>query len=147
MMNNTTENTVQVAKEKTQWFFNGELHRADGPAVEYNNGDKAWFLNGRRHRTDGPAIEYNNGDKIWYLNGELHRADGPAVKWSDGHKIWYLNGKPHRADGPAVEWSNGRLWYLNGVEVTEQAVMKPVKEMTVVEIEAMLGCSIKIIVG
>jgi hypothetical protein len=36
---------------------------------------------------------------------------------------------------------------LNGVEVTEQAVMKPVKEMTVAEIEAMLGCSIKIIVG
>jgi hypothetical protein len=22
------------------------------------------------HREDGPAVEYNNGDKWWYLNGE-----------------------------------------------------------------------------
>jgi hypothetical protein len=27
-------------------------------------------LNGQLHRTDGPAIEYADGDKSWYLNGQ-----------------------------------------------------------------------------
>jgi hypothetical protein len=24
----------------------GDLHREDGPAIEYNDGTKAWFING-----------------------------------------------------------------------------------------------------
>jgi hypothetical protein len=44
------------------------------------------------HREDGPAIEYANGDKYWYLNGKLHREDGPAVEYACGSKRWYLNG-------------------------------------------------------
>ena len=43
------------------WYFNGQLHRVDGPAIENSNGYKEWWLNG--HRIDGPAIEYSNGDK------------------------------------------------------------------------------------
>jgi hypothetical protein len=46
----------------------GQLHRVDGPAVEYINGNKYWFINGKRHREDGPAIEYGSGYKSWYLN-------------------------------------------------------------------------------
>jgi hypothetical protein len=79
----------------------GELHREDGPAVEWANGDKEWYLNNELHREDGPAVEWANGDKSWYLNGERHRADGPACEWANGDKFWYLNGKPHRVDGPA----------------------------------------------
>ncbi len=61
--------------------------------VEVNpNGTKKWFLNGELHREDGPAIEYSNGDKEWYLNGKRHREDGPAVECA-GDKWWYLNGK------------------------------------------------------
>jgi hypothetical protein len=51
----------------------GQFHREDGPAVEWNNGNKSWYINGRLHRLDGPAIEYYNGfngDKRWYLNGQ-----------------------------------------------------------------------------
>jgi len=48
-----------------------KLHREDGPAVEYANGDKLWYINDECHREDGPAIEYTNGDKEWYVNGEL----------------------------------------------------------------------------
>jgi hypothetical protein len=44
------------------------------------------------HREDGPAIEYSDGDKSWYLNGECHREDGPACEYADGGKSWYLNG-------------------------------------------------------
>ena len=48
---------------RTTWTLTGKLHREDGPAVEYANGDKAWYLNGKRHRTDGPAVEDATGDK------------------------------------------------------------------------------------
>ena len=75
--------------------LNGELHREDGPAIEWANGDKYWYLNGELHREDGPAIEHTNGHKYWYLNGELHREDGPAVEEVDGDKYWYLNGKEY----------------------------------------------------
>ena len=34
------------------------------------NGYKFWCLNGKLHREDGPAIEWANGDKEWYLNDE-----------------------------------------------------------------------------
>ena len=30
----------------------------------YPNGDKYWCLNGKLHREDGPAIEWANGDKF-----------------------------------------------------------------------------------
>ena len=83
---------VEYAYGSKEWFLNGELHRTDGPAMEWPNGDKRWFLNGERHRTDGPAVEYANGYKAWYLNGELHRTDGPAIEYSDGSKEWWING-------------------------------------------------------
>jgi len=83
-------------------------------------GTKRWYLNGNLHRTDGPAIEYVSGSKEWYLNGNLHRTDGPAVELASGSKCWYLNGKRHREDGPAVEYSDGsKFWYLNGVPYSE----------------------------
>jgi len=50
--------------------YSKELHRIDGPAIEWADGYKAWYLNGEFHRIDGPAIEHSNGDKSWYLNGE-----------------------------------------------------------------------------
>jgi len=65
------EYTVRVyASGNKFWYFNGKLHREDGPAIEGANGDKEWCLNGELHREDGPAIEYADGDKFWYLNGE-----------------------------------------------------------------------------
>ena len=54
----------------------GEIHRLDGPAVEFDNGDKEWWINGSRHRLDGPAIEWSNGYKSWYLNGEGYTEEG-----------------------------------------------------------------------
>jgi hypothetical protein len=93
----------------------GQLHRLDGPAIEWDNEYKAWHLNGLRHRIDGPAIQWRNGSKEWWVNGELHRLDGPAVERADGYKAWYKNGKLHREDGPAIEYPNGnKEWYKNG---------------------------------
>lgn len=44
------------------------------------------------HREDGPAREWNNGNKIWYYHGKLHREDGPAFERSNGIKEWYYHG-------------------------------------------------------
>ena len=87
------EYKVTVLEDGTnEWYLNGKLHREDGPAVEFANGDKFWHRNSMLHREDGPAIEYANGDKFWHRNSMLHREDGPAVEYANGTKKWYLNG-------------------------------------------------------
>ena len=84
----------------------------------------------------------------WYLNKKLHREDGPAVEYTDGHKSWWLSGRLHREDGPAIEYASGhKSWWLNGFRVTEIEVMEPVKQLTVAEIEVLLGHKIKVIAG
>lgn len=89
------ELVIEVNKEGTVFYkhpLTGKLHRLDGPAVEYADGDKAWYSNGWIHREDGPALEYADGDKEWWVNGKRHRLDGPAVEWHCGTKMWFLNG-------------------------------------------------------
>jgi hypothetical protein len=90
MMRNGLHISANGTKE---WYLNGQLHRTDGPAMEWADGDKEWWLNGQLHRTDGPAVGDTNGDKYWWLNGQLHRTDGPAIEYADGDKSWYLNGQ------------------------------------------------------
>ena len=89
----------------------------DKPTMKVDdNGNKFWHLNGEIHREDGPAIEYANGNKFWLLNDKLHREGGPALEWADGDKFWYLNGELQ-----AIEWTDGsKSWYLNGKGVTEE---------------------------
>ena len=54
-----------------QTFVNGELHKNDGPAVEWPDGSSAWYVGGKLHRIDGPAYETDSGYKSWYINGKL----------------------------------------------------------------------------
>jgi hypothetical protein len=86
------EYTVKVFDNRTEWYLGENLHREDGPAIEYVSGSKEWWRNGNLHREDGSAVEYADGYKSWYLNGKRHREDGPAVEWADWYKSWYLNG-------------------------------------------------------
>ena len=65
---------------------------ANGYSVyEYVTGHKEWFFKGERHRLDGPAIEYPSGVKKWFKNGLRHREDGPAVEHTGGYQEWWLN--------------------------------------------------------
>ena len=85
-----------------------------------DTGTKRWYVDNKLHRTDGPACEYADGDKHWYQNNKLHRTDGPAMERADGSKIWYVDGKCHRTDGPACEYANGtKFWYLDGKCLTQ----------------------------
>jgi hypothetical protein len=65
-------------------------------------GSKCWYQNDQLHRTDGPAIEFVNGTKKWYQNGKLHRTDGPAMEWDDGVTEWFIEGKEY----PEEEYYN-----------------------------------------
>jgi hypothetical protein len=120
--NDPTQQVMEVVEDGTKyWKLNGQLHREDGPAIEWFNGRKDWYLHDKLHREDGPALEYTDGSKFWYLHGQCHRVDGPAIEWTDGDKYWYLHGKLHRDDGPAIEWCNGdKKWFLQGKEYTEE---------------------------
>ena len=84
---------VTVFQNRTNWCNeSGQLHRLDGPAVEWENGTKDWQVNGKPHRLDGPAVEHTNGNKEWWVNGKLHRIDGAAIEWSNGDKEWWIEG-------------------------------------------------------
>ena len=57
-----------------------KLHRDDGPAAEYSNGNKYWYVMGKPHRTDGPAIEVVDGPDQWWVDGK--RLTEPAFdRW------------------------------------------------------------------
>jgi hypothetical protein len=91
-------NNIEKHEDATYYYLNNDLHRIDGPAVEYNYGSgrwrkRCWYKNGKLHRIDGPAIEYSDGEKWWYQNGRLHRLDGSAIEYTDGYKQWYYEGK------------------------------------------------------
>ena len=110
-----------------------------------------WRLNGKLHREDGPAIETASGTKEWRLNGNLHREDGPAVEWSNGYNAWWLNGNLHREDGPATEYADGaKAWWLNGVRLTEAEHARrtsKAKQLTVAQVEKLLGYTVEIVKG
>ena len=40
--------SFESADGHKEWYINDELHRKDGPAVEYEDGYKAWWINGKR---------------------------------------------------------------------------------------------------
>lgn len=52
--------------------------------------------NGKLHRSNGPAVIYANGDKSWYKDGELNRSNGPALIYTDPcgevHQAWFKDG-------------------------------------------------------
>jgi len=82
---------IDVFGNKIYCRENDDIHREDGPAIEYANGDKDWCIDGYIHREDGPARECVNGYKEWRITGKRHREDGPAREYSDGRKEWYLD--------------------------------------------------------
>ena len=55
--------------------------------VRYRNSDD------QLHREDGPAVEYADGTRQWWIDGKLHREDVPAAEWEDGEREWFLDGK------------------------------------------------------
>ena len=47
--NNMKEYKVKQYGDRIEWYLNDKLHREDGPAIEYANGDRWWCLNGQQY--------------------------------------------------------------------------------------------------
>ena len=68
-------------------------------------GDKVWRnKEGDLHRTDGPAIEYPNSSKVWYQAGKLHREEGAAVEYVNGYKEYWYGGERYFEIENDQEW-------------------------------------------
>jgi 4-hydroxyphenylpyruvate dioxygenase-like putative hemolysin len=101
---------------------------------------------GQLHREDGPAVERADGSVAYWIDNKLHREDGPAVEYADGERHWYQNGKVHRVDGPAIEYADGSVAYwIDNKKLTQaEFEARNTQELTVAEVEALLGYKIKI---
>ena len=91
----------------------------------------------------------DDGTIKFLQQGKLHRLDGPAIEYLDGHKEWWLNGKLHRLDGPAIEFIDGHTAYvIEGTHFNKASFIKatqPVKELSIQQLEDILGYKIKVI--
>jgi len=120
-----------------EWYRNGELHRADGPAIIHEDGPKSWWRHGELHRVKGPAIEYTDGTREWYLKGKLHRVGGPAIERVNNTNEWWFEGMLHRTDGPAIVSSFYAEWWYY-----DQIVYRITLKEDYITLEEGLPCSI-----
>jgi hypothetical protein len=56
------EPAVEFSHGTKKWLINGKHHREDG--AQY------WYFHGDRHRLDGPAIKYGSGNVEYWINGK-----------------------------------------------------------------------------
>lgn len=131
--------TILITPSSIIYKYDGKIHRTDGPAVIYKNGDTQWYLYGRIHREDGPAMTLNS-HVTYCINGEYVRntntntntviRHGQYVQkiiLSDGH-AFYHRALLHCEDGPAVEYKTGiKQYWLCGVEYTLDEYLKLVR--------------------
>lgn len=75
------------------YYSNGDLHRENGPAIEWSDGTKEWYVRGVRHRSDGPAVIYPSNTKAWYKNGIYTKTEYPDGRVREVGKV--LESKNH----------------------------------------------------
>ena len=59
--------------DRIVWFKNGNIHREDGPAIEFKDGRKLWALNGQEvteqeaaaHRLENERQARELSDQLW----------------------------------------------------------------------------------
>lgn len=102
------------------------LHREDGPAIEYYNGDSKEYLNGsliKDIQLDNGIkireIHYKNDCKIYeiiyYENGSKKQESYfNGLCYNDPSRNYYVTGKYHRVDGPAYQ-----SWNRDGIKTEE----------------------------
>ena len=75
----------KLKPNRTEYYdAEGRLHREDGPALEWDYGQKEYVIHGQRHRIDGPAVVWWNGDvEYWLNNRQVTAADMPNLTLED----------------------------------------------------------------
>ena len=90
-------NSFDGIQQTQQWRnARGKLHRTDGPAIIYADGDQEWWVNGKPHRTDGPAVIYANGTKLWYING--NNITEELNQWMKNRGCYWSENNPWNED-------------------------------------------------
>jgi hypothetical protein len=86
---------VVYSTGETQYWYDGKLHRQNGPAIIRHDGQHLeFFHNGLQHNENGYAIICKNGVKYYFVNNKLHRDVGPAIDTGDpSRNRRYINGK------------------------------------------------------
>lgn len=98
--------------------------------IRNKNGDLCYYKDGNLHREDGPAVEFLNGTKEWYLKGKLYWVDGPAIERTSGQQDEYFINGAEVVFADFVDRlvsdkdifigiENGYAKFLNSDEVTE----------------------------
>ncbi len=85
---------------RTSYYLGIYLHRLDGPAEIWSDGDEGWFQNGLPHRVDGPAVTGSDGDEYYY-HGRLY----------DNTETWF--------EAMSPEDKSKALWHLD-IEIKEK---------------------------
>ena len=83
---------IKIFSDRVEYYFDSVQ------ITVCSNGTKEWFFHGQFHRENGPAVEYSDGTKCWCINGQYHREDGPAFEFSSGTKYWFIKGKKYSFD-------------------------------------------------
>ncbi len=53
---------------KYKYYNNRKEHnRVEGPSLEYCDGSITWFKNNKIHKENGYAVEYGNGEKYYWV--------------------------------------------------------------------------------
>jgi len=62
--------TKTVGDYSTVYKLHDEVHRSDGPAICWNDGDFMWCLHGLKHRYYGSYCNYSNSG-MWRIHGVM----------------------------------------------------------------------------
>ena len=69
---------------KQQWYRNNKLHREDGPAIIYSDGEKKWYLEGKDYREEDYHAKLRKRAGVTSCEGKSVIVDG---------KTYYLREK------------------------------------------------------
>ena len=75
---------VRVYKDgakEWRWYLNDELHREDGPAMEYAEGEKWWYLNGKHYTESEHKAEMAKRNNT--CDGKIVTIEGKEYKLTE----------------------------------------------------------------
>ncbi len=87
------------------------------------DGNKRWWnVKGLLHREDGPAVEYIDGEQQWWVNGNIHRLCGPALVRPHNRSAWFINSL--NVTDKIQEWAKENDIDLNNLTEVDIAIIK-----------------------